>query len=357
MEKMYQNKNEKEILQKSVNMDYPVLLIGETGCGKTSMVRELAEDARQELFRLNLTGQTGTDEILGKWLIKNYETVWIDGLLVDAMRKGKWVVMDEINMASQEILSALHSLLDHEKSVTLIEKEGEKITPHQDFRFFATMNPEEDYAGTKELNKAFLSRFPVVLSIGYSEHEQKILEERTGIDSNIAERLILMAKELRNQKNKEKINYICSTRDILYCANLIAKEFQTDDALKVAILNKVEKEDKEKVEKTIELVTKEKITFKAPSGAVVEVNSIKEIEQTLKDYKKEIDQVKEQFNEYKELADNLESETRMAKNQLKDLVTEIDEILSRQRYTKKDQVRDFRGKIDQISVHLARLTS
>lgn len=170
---IYVDKGYRDTLEKAVTNNLPVLMIGDTGCGKTTIVRELAQRKGIELYRLNLTGQTGVDEFLGKWLASPEKgTYWLDGLLIKAMKEGKWLVLDEINMALPEILSALHSLLDDDRKVVMKEFDGSTIYPHPDFRLFATMNPEDEYAGTKELNKAFLSRFPVVMNIPYSPNEE-----------------------------------------------------------------------------------------------------------------------------------------------------------------------------------------
>ena len=186
-DKMYFGDNVKLSLGTAIDKNYPILLVGETGVGKTSFVRDIALERGKRLIRLNLTGQTGVDEILGKYLVrstvdsrgnKTPEMYWVDGLLVTAMKEGHWIVFDEINMCAAEILSVLHSLLDDDRSIVLKEKDGSLLKPHPAFRFFATMNPEEEYAGTKELNKAFLSRFPIVLDVKYSENEVDIINDR-----------------------------------------------------------------------------------------------------------------------------------------------------------------------------------
>lgn len=54
-----------ESLCRCVHQGEPTLLVGETGCGKTSTVQRLAESAGQELVVLNLSLQTDSTDLLG----------------------------------------------------------------------------------------------------------------------------------------------------------------------------------------------------------------------------------------------------------------------------------------------------
>lgn len=83
-----------------------------------------------------------------------------EGALVEAIREGKWVLLDEINLASSETLQRLSGLLDDSSgSITLTEKgDAVAIKRHPEFRLFAAMNPATD-AGKKDLPASIRSRF------------------------------------------------------------------------------------------------------------------------------------------------------------------------------------------------------
>jgi len=245
IEIMGQDANQK-ILSRAIDLNLPVLLIGETGTGKTSIVRERAHIEKAELIRINLNGQTSVDEIVGKWVIKGGATYWQDGVLIQAMKKGWWILVDEINAALPEVLFALHSLLDDDRKIIIAEKDGEEVTPHKDFRFFATMNPSEEYAGTKELNKAFLSRFPVILDFDFlpSKDEILLLENRCGIAKSDATLLVNYATRIRELKQKQEIFYTLSTRDLIFWGNFL-KELGLSDSFRITILNRAYNGDKE----------------------------------------------------------------------------------------------------------------
>ena len=141
----------------------PCLLVGETGTGKTSLVRHLAHNTNNAFVRVNHNGGTSIEDIVGRYIINTKgETEWVDGVLIEAMKNGYWYLADEINAASPEVNFIYHALLDDDAKVVLVEKGHEVVVPHSNFRFFGAMNPPQDYAGTKELNKALLSRFAVV---------------------------------------------------------------------------------------------------------------------------------------------------------------------------------------------------
>ena len=219
----------------------PVLLIGDTGVGKTSAIRYLAALTKNGFRRLNLNGQTGTEEIIGKILLQNGSTYWVDGVLIDAMRKGYWILLDEINAASPEVLFAIHSLLDDDGYIVLSEHSGEIVKPHPHFRLFAAMNPSGDYAGTKEMNQALISRFYVVkLEHPVPAIEQQILKNRAGITEKAAEEMVAFAGEVRKMKRDEKIQFTLSTRELIQWAELW-KQYRRKYLIsaEMAILNKL----------------------------------------------------------------------------------------------------------------------
>lgn len=267
-QRMFYPSGIRHALERAIEMDMPVLMVGDTGTGKTSFIRELAREHGTELIRLNLTGQTGVDELVGKYLIRAKElldpvtkelkvvseTYWINGPLIEAMESGKWIVFDEVNMGLPEILAKLHSLLDDDKKIFLPEKDSAVIRPHKNFRLFGAMNPSDEYAGTKELNKAFLSRFPVILNVDYSDNELDILIDRTNIDEKTASHLVLFAQEIRSGKQKDNLTYTCSTRDLIYCCQLIVGGIAPTDAIQYSLINKAPMEERTALAKMVTVI-------------------------------------------------------------------------------------------------------
>ena len=222
----------------------PVLLMGETGTGKTSLIRDLAAKTNNGFRRVNHTGGTSVDDIVGKILFNKEGTYWVDGVLLQAMRSGDWFDADEINAASADVLFVYHSLLDDDGYIVLPENGGEIVKPHPDFRFFATMNPSADYHGVKELNKALMSRFLAIKTdFPNPKVESSILVERTGVTQEVADKMVAFAGEIRGTHAKEKIQYVLSTRDLLQWGRLYQIYGKYMVSAEMTVLNKVGLDD------------------------------------------------------------------------------------------------------------------
>ena len=233
-----------KIVALGVRDNLPVLLKGDTGCGKTSLIRYLAAVTANGFRRLNLNGSTTVDEFVGKWVIKDGTMVWVDGILTDCMRKGHWLLCDEVNAALPEVMFAMHSLLDDDRMIVLSSKDNEVVKPHKDFRFFASMNP--DYAGTHQLNFAFEDRFPIVVNMAYPEEDMEceIVQKRScNTDEHLVRKMIKVADRAREALAEEKLLTPFSTRKLIDWARLSCA-FGPAKAFTFAVLNKSSKEDK-----------------------------------------------------------------------------------------------------------------
>lgn len=226
----------------------PVLLIGESGTGKTSAIRYLANATGNGLRRINLNGGTTADELVGRLLINEKGTYWIDGILTEAMRNGEWVVLDEINAALPEVLFVLQSIMDDDGYLVLNEKDDKEIVhKHANFRLFATCNPPE-YAGTKEMNKALLSRFPICINAEFpiAAKELEIIKHHLSdavAKSDMAIKLVDLANNTRKAKEEGNADYAINTRDIISILKL--SEFMDPiDALSLGFSNKLDASDR-----------------------------------------------------------------------------------------------------------------
>ena len=245
-----------EKLAYAVRHNLPTLLIGETGVGKTLAVRYLAWKTNNGLRRVNLNGATTVDEFLGKLLINEQGTYWVNGVLVDAMQSGDWILLDEINATLPEIAFSLHSLLDDDRMVVLMEYDGRIVRPHPNFRLFASMNPSEEakYGGTKSLNEALLDRFPVVLRMDYLSEDEEVeaVIARSGqTDEEVVRRMVRAANDVRQAIQKEKIFGSFSTRRVTDWARM-SLQFGLLESARYTVLSKLNAYDAEVVEDIID---------------------------------------------------------------------------------------------------------
>ena len=152
-------------LLRALQLSKPVLLEGSPGVGKTSLVTAISAATGHHLVRINLSDQTDLMDLLGSDLPveggKSGEFAWKDAPFLAAMQQGDWVLLDEMNLASQSVLEGLNSCLDHRGQVYIPELDR-TFSRHPDFRIFAAQNPLGQGGGRKGLPRSFLDRFSVV---------------------------------------------------------------------------------------------------------------------------------------------------------------------------------------------------
>ncbi|XP_032667152.1 midasin [Odontomachus brunneus] len=137
----------------------PVLLQGDTSVGKTSLITYLAKISGHVCVRINNHEHTDLQEYVGSYVAdETGKLVFKEGILVDAMRKGYWIILDELNLAPSDVLEALNRVLDDNRELFISETQ-QVVKAHQHFMLFATQNPPGIYGGRKVLSRAFRNRF------------------------------------------------------------------------------------------------------------------------------------------------------------------------------------------------------
>jgi len=210
-----------------------LLLKGPTGTGKSRFVEYMAHKMDKPLYTVACHEETSATDLIGRYIIKGAETIWIDGPMTKAVREGAILYLDEVAEARPDIIVALHSLTDHRRTL-FIDKTGETITASESFMLVATYNPGYQ-KGFKELKPSTRQRF-VSMAFAYPKDtvETEILVNETGIDANIAKKLIKIGAKIRNLTELGLAETV-STRLLVDAAILIKSGLPSRLACNVAI--------------------------------------------------------------------------------------------------------------------------
>ena len=207
------------------NKFYPVFVTGLSGNGKTMSILQACAENRKECIRVNVTIETDEDDLLGGYRLRDGQTVWQNGPVIEAMERGALLLLDEIDLASNKIM-CLQPIL--EGSGVFVKKINKFVKPKDGFNVVATANTKgqgsEDgkFIGTNILNEAFLERFPVTFEQRYpnAKTEEKILNntlEATGKkDTNYVNKLVTWADVIRKTYFDGGVDEIISTRRLVH---------------------------------------------------------------------------------------------------------------------------------------------
>ena len=213
------------------NKFYPVFVTGLSGNGKTMSILQACAENRKECIRVNVTIETDEDDLLGGYRLRDGQTVWQNGPVIEAMERGALLLLDEIDLASNKIM-CLQPIL--EGSGVFVKKINKFVKPKEGFNVIATANTKgqgsEDgkFIGTNILNEAFLERFPVTFEQKYpnAKTEEKILNntlEATGKkDTDYVGKLVTWADVIRKTYFDGGVDEIISTRRLVHIVQAYA---------------------------------------------------------------------------------------------------------------------------------------
>ena len=219
--KPYYKATAKEIVvfEQSYKNKLPVLLKGPTGTGKTRFIEFMAHELETKLITISCHEETSSTDLIGRYIIKGAETIWVDGPLTKAAKEGAIIYLDEIAEARPDVIVAVHSLTDHRKEL-YIDKLGLTVKAHENFMLVASFNPGYQ-RGFKELKPSTRQRF-VAISFTYPEAkvEAEILVNETEVDRVTAKKLVNIASKIRNL-TELGLSETVSTRLLVDAAKLI----------------------------------------------------------------------------------------------------------------------------------------
>jgi nitric oxide reductase NorQ protein len=197
----------------------PVLLKGPTGCGKTRFVEHRAWRLKRPLITVSCHDDLTASDLVGRYLITNHETVWVDGPLARAVRAGAICYLDEVVEARKDTTVVIHPLAD-ERRILPMEKRGELLQAPPEFMLALSYNPGYQNV-MKELKQSTRQRF-IAIEFAYPDAalEAKIVIAESGIDAADADKLVRLAHMTRNLKGSG-LDEGASTRLLVHAAKLM----------------------------------------------------------------------------------------------------------------------------------------
>jgi nitric oxide reductase NorQ protein len=229
--------DEVQLFEAAYRSRLPVLLKGPTGCGKTRFVEHMAWQLKRELMTVACHEDLSATDLVGRYLLSNDATVWMDGTLTRAVRSGAICYLDEVVEARKDTTVVIHSLTDHRRMLP-IEKTGELLHAHADFLLVISYNPGYQSV-LKDLKPSTRQRF-VSLEFTYPAVavEAKIIAHESGVEPKLAEQLALIGEKVRNLR-EHGFEEGVSTRLLVYAGQLIAAGIVPRRACDIAVARAV----------------------------------------------------------------------------------------------------------------------
>lgn len=230
------------LLVRNVLRGENIMLVGDTGTGKTEIVKHLAKALGKELFIQDMgTVQDAQSALLGvHTLNKDGQSEFKTAPFVSHIQSGGIVLLDELSRAPLAANNILFPCLDNRRYLPVDiahDEKDQKIEVNPDTVFIATANIGSEYSGTNALDRALLDRFfPIETQYPKEKDEVKILMIRTGIEEKPAKAIVKVANEVRKQYKDQELSTSISVRHTLQTASLVVDGFDLVNAIECVVM-------------------------------------------------------------------------------------------------------------------------
>lgn len=226
-------KNEKLIFKAAFRQGLSILLKGPTGCGKTRFVEAMANELGRPLVTVSCHDDLTTADLVGRFLLKDGATVWVDGPLTRAVRDGAICYLDEVVEARKDTTVVLHPLSDFRRQLP-IERLGVTLNAAPGFCLVVSYNPGYQSV-LKDLKDSTRQRM-VAIEFDYPspEVEERIVAHEAGISAEQAKKLVRLALAIRRLETGG-LREVASTRVLIAAGQLVAEGLTFTEAATAAI--------------------------------------------------------------------------------------------------------------------------
>ena len=215
-----------------------ILLVGDKSTGKNVLAENLAYLFARPMWNISFHVSVDASSLVGDDTLKSGEVIFREGPISLASRYGGFAVLDEINMAKNEAMAVLHSVLDYRRRIDI---PGYKlIEVHPATRFIATMN--YGYEGTRDLNEALVSRFAIIKMPRIADSDLKYLIKThyQKLSDDFLTNLINFFKDLKDKAESHEIsNSAPDLRGIFDCLDLVKEGLEFKEAMRLCLVNKI----------------------------------------------------------------------------------------------------------------------
>lgn len=215
-----------------------ILLVGDKSTGKNVLAENLAYLFARPMWNISFHVSVDASSLIGDDTLKSGDVTFREGPISLASRYGGFAVLDEINMAKNEAMAVLHSVLDYRRRIDI---PGYKlIEVHPATRFIATMN--YGYEGTRDLNEALLSRFAIIKMPRIADSDLKYLIKThyPNLREDFLTNLINFFKDLKDKAASHEIsNSAPDLRGIFDCLDLVKEGLEFKEAMRLCLVNKI----------------------------------------------------------------------------------------------------------------------
>jgi nitric oxide reductase NorQ protein len=225
--------NEEAVFKAAYRQGLSLVLKGPTGCGKTRFVEAMAHDLGRPLITVACHDDLTTADLVGRYLLRGDETVWVDGPLTHAVREGAICYLDEVVEARQDTTVVLHPLADYRRQLP-IERLGITLDAAPEFGLVVSYNPGYQSV-LKDLKDSTRQRM-VAIEFGFPEPdvEEGIVAHESGVDHATAVELVKFGQAIRRLETGG-LREVASTRVLIAAGRLIAEGLTMRDAARAAI--------------------------------------------------------------------------------------------------------------------------
>ena len=229
--------DEIQLFEAAYRQQIPVLLKGPTGCGKTRFMEHMAWRLKRPLITVSCHDDLTASDLVGRYLVKGGESLWVDGPLTRAVRCVGLCYLDEIVVARKDTMVVIHPLADDRRTLPM-EKLGQLVEAPPEFCLAISYNPGYQSV-LKDLKQSTRQRF-VALEFDYpsAELERRIVVNESGVDAGMAEKLVKFAQMTRNLKGSG-LEEGASTRLLVHAGKLMSSGIDPVVACRSAVAQAV----------------------------------------------------------------------------------------------------------------------